>query len=400
MSDHLPLRRPSDLVREAGRRQLASEAPTRAWPEGFAASREDRAALHLLLRLASLTADRLLDLAQSKPTAAACLAQVATGRAGSDTDRLLASAEDPSAHVEAVRACGARLVAVGDADYPVELFDLYDPPAGFFVRGHPLLPDQPRVAVVGARNCSADGREVAQAVGRGLAEAGVCVVSGVARGIDGAAHRGALASPPPPVGVATLAVLGSGIDTTYPPSNRGLLERIAVEGTVVSEYPPGTPAEPFRFPARNRIIAALSRGVVVVEGARGSGSLITAEHALDLGRDVFAVPGPVFSELAAAPLELIRDGATLIRGPDDLLDDLRLGGVGAPPGAGAAPERIPDSARRVWEALAAPASADAIAAAISAPLPAVLASLVDLELAGLVVQSGGRYRRRVAVARG
>jgi len=395
MSDRPPLRRPSDLARETGRRRPALGASPRVWPEGFAADPEDRAALPLLLRLASLTPDRLLDLAQSKPTAAACLAHIAAGGAGSENDRRVAAEEDPAAHVASVRACGARLVAVGDADYPEELLDLYDPPAGFFVRGGPLEPDQPRVAVVGARNCSADGREVAEAVGRGLADAGVCVVSGVARGIDGAAHRGALAAAPPTLGVATLAVLGSGIDGSYPPSNRGLHDRIALEGTIVSEYPPGTPAEPFRFPARNRIIAALSRAVVVVEGARGSGSLITAEHALDLGREVFAVPGPVFSELAAAPLELIRDGATLIRGPDDLLADLRLG-AGPSSREGAVPERIPEASRPVWEALGAPASADAIAAALAAPLPAVLAALVDLELVGLVVQSGGRYRRRAS----
>src|SRR6266516_7075049 len=127
-------------------------------------------------------------------------------------------------------------------------------------------------------------------------------------------------------GGSTVAVLGSGIDVAHPARNRGLFERIEASGTLISEYPPGAPAEPFRFPARNRLIAALSRGVVVVEGAAKSGTRITAEHAVDLGLDVFAVPGPVTSPLAETPLGLIRDGATMIRGTADLLEDLRLEG--------------------------------------------------------------------------
>src|SRR5205809_6482365 len=156
--------------------------------------------------------------------------------------------------------------------------------------------------MVGARSCSSIGKEVATAFGRGLAGAGVCVVSGGARGIDAASHRGALRA-----GGRTIAVLGCGIDLLYPGQNRALLREVLGSGALVSEYPPGTPAEPFRFPARNRIVAALCRAVVVVEGARGSGSMITADHALDVGREVFAVPGAVSSPLAAVPLELIRD---------------------------------------------------------------------------------------------
>jgi DNA processing protein len=201
----------------------------------------------------------------------------------------------------------------------------------------------------------------------------------------------------------TVAVLGSGIDTAYPPSSRGLVGAIATRGTVVSEYPPGTPAEPFRFPARNRLVAALSRAVVVVEGAPGSGSLITAEHALDLGREVFAVPGPVFSELAAAPLELIRDGATLIRGPDDLLGDIGLlatpgEDTGAPSVPGEDDPRIPTEARSVWRALAAQASADEVATALGLPPSEVLPILVALEVAGLITRSGGRFRRVIMPA--
>jgi DNA processing protein len=393
------MRRPSDLARSGGRPRPRAEGIPRVWPPGFAAERADRAALHVLLRLSSLTPDRLLELAQSHPTAGACLAAVAEGRTGSAADRATAAAADPGEQVAAAVACEARLVAVGDVEYPPDLLDLYDPPAGLFVRGRPLDLDAPRVAVVGARNASVEGREVADALGRALALAGACVVSGAARGIDAAAHRGALAAAVERV-CPTIAVLGSGIDTAYPPSSRGLVGSIATHGTVVSEYPPGTPAEPFRFPARNRIVAALARAVVVVEGAPGSGSLITAEHALDLGRDVFAVPGPVYADLAAAPLELIRDGATLIRGPEDLLSDLRLvetPDAGEPPTAIPAEDdpRIPPESRLVWSALGAPASPDAVAAAVGRPLPDVLPVLVGLEVDGLVVRSGGRYRRRL-----
>jgi DNA processing protein len=177
--------------------------------------------------------------------------------------------------------------------------------------------------MVGARNCSPAGAETAKAIARSLSRAGVRVVSGAARGIDKAAHLGALGG-----AGGTVAVLGCGIDVAYPNDNRTLLAEIASHGAVISEYPPGVPAEPFRFPARNRIVAALSRAVVVVEGADGSGSMITADHALEVGREVFAVPGPVTSPLSAVPLSLIRQGATLIRGPHDLLEDLGLEGSG------------------------------------------------------------------------
>src|SRR5262249_52779080 len=210
--------------------------------------------------------------------------------------------------VEAAAKSGARFVVWGGREYAPTLRHLADPPAGFFVRGADLRSMPDRVCLVGARNASPDGCEIAMEIGRGLGGAVVCVVRGAARGIDTCGHRGALAG-----GGATIAVLGSGIDVAYPRGNAALIGRIAEAGAVVTEYPPGMPAEPFRFPARNRIAAALSRAVVVVEGAAGSGSMITADHAIDLGIDVFAVPGPVTSELSHVPLKLIRDGATMIR---------------------------------------------------------------------------------------
>ena len=182
---------------------------------------------------------------------------------------------------------------------------------------------------------------MAHDLGRRLAGAGVHVVSGAAHGIDEASHRGALAAPG-----RTVAVLGAGIDVAYPRSNAALLDRILATGTVVSEYPPGVPAVPRNFPARNRIVAGLARALVVVEGAGKSGSRISVDHALDLGRDVFAVPGPVTSPLAEVPLALIREGATMIRGADDLLDDL---GITWSPHA--PPAELPAQERLVFEAL-------------------------------------------------
>jgi DNA processing protein len=302
----------------------------------------------------------------------------------------------------ALRAAGGRLVAVGDEEYPDELHDLFDPPAALFVVGRLLSELRPRVAVVGARTCSAGGGEMAEALGAAVASAGACLVSGGARGIDAAAHRGAVLE-----GGGSIAVLGSGVDVAYPAQNRELLASVAASGAVVSEYPPGTRAEPFRFPARNRIVAALCSAVVVVEGAEGSGSMITAEHALEIGRDVLAVPGSVTNPLAAVPLQLIREGAVLIRGPVDLLEDVGL----APPvdprlaSAGEVPPAaevggLSEAERAVFDAVAGPTVADAVVGATSLPEPVVAAALVTLEMRNLVRRVGGRFERRLAAGGG
>jgi DNA processing protein len=211
-------------------------------------------------------------------------------------------------------------------------------------------------------------------------------VSGAARGIDAASHRGALDA-----AGTTVAVLGSGIDVLYPPASRGLLREIERTGAVVSEYPPAIAAEPWRFPARNRIVAGLARALVVVEGAARSGSMITVEHALELGREVFAVPGPVTSPLAEVPLALIREGAVMIRGADDLLDD--LGFADHPPVPAGAPGLLDDE-RRVFEQLAGPSLPDTVARGAGVSTPEAVAALIRLELRGLVRNVGGRYERR------
>ena len=371
---------------------MSDAPPAPSWPEAFARGAANRAALAVLLGLSSITPRRLLAIAVRAPTASAALASIRRGGNGSGEDRERARELDGDEIVRAAATAGARLVAVGDDEYPPSLLDLFDPPAGLFVRGAGLSSPAPAVAIVGARNASPDGEDVTVALGAALARAGARVISGAARGIDARAHQGALDA-----GGVTVAVLGSGIDVAYPRQNAGLIERIAASGSVLSEYPPGTKALPFRFPARNRIVAGLARAVVVVEGARGSGSMITADHALELGREVFAVPGPVTSELAQVPLSLIREGATMIRGPDDLLDDLGL--TGAPPGAGSpenggerpAGEELPADEAAVVAVLSGSCPVETIAARAGFSVPRTLAALGGLELRGLVRSRGGRY---------
>lgn len=359
----------------------------RGWPEGFADTERDREAL-LALSTMHVVPSELHERGWREGTAAACLE--ATPAPKSDRPRLT-----PAQIREALERFGGRFLVVGDSGFPDRLLDLPDPPAFLFVRG-PAPLDTDAVAIVGARRCSSYGRETAEAIGRGLGELGISVVSGAALGIDGAAQRGALEAEG-----HTIAVLGSGVDVAYPPSNRALIERIAAEGAVVSEYPPGTPANAFRFPARNRLIAALARAVVVVEGAAGSGSMITAEIATDLGREVYAVPGSVSSRLAEVPNALIRDGAALVRHAHDVLDSLRNmetyafralreGDGGPPPDE----EGLNADERRVTAALAAPATAEQVASAAGLPVHKVFPVLAALELRGLVRDVGGRFERR------
>jgi DNA processing protein len=367
---------------------VPDETRSTEYPPAFASTEMDRRALLALSALSGLTARKLLALAAVEGPASACLAAVVTGRAGSRGDRAHVGQIDPDDIAARVAACNARVVAWGEAEYPPSLLDLADPPAVLYVRGRDLRSLRSPVAVVGSRQCSALGREVAVDIGRGLAAVGACVVSGAARGIDTGAHRGALDA-----AGTTAAVLGSGIDVLYPPGSRRLLEEIELAGAIVSEYPPGVRAEPFRFPARNRIVAGLARALVVVEGAGRSGSMISVDHALDLGREVFAVPGPVTSPLSEVPLALIREGAGMIRGAEDLLED--LGFDERPPSAGR-PTELPRDELRVYEGLMGPSLPDAVARAANVSIPDAVAVLTRLELRGLVRNVGGRYERRLA----
>jgi DNA processing protein len=227
------------------------------------------------------------------------------------------------------------------------------------------------------------GVEVARSLARGVAMAGLVVTSGGALGIDARAHEGAL-----DVGGSTVAVLGCGIDRDYPATNRDLFREIEVRGTLVSEYPPGVPAEPFRFPARNRLIAGLSIGVVIVEGVTSSGTRSTADFASQVGIDVFGVPGPVTNALSEAPNALIRDGARLIRSAGDLLDDL---GIERTERA-ITPEGLPPTESLVFGVLERAMMAEEVAVAAGVTLPEALGALMGLEVRGLITGEGGRYR--------
>jgi DNA processing protein len=226
---------------------------------------------------------------------------------------------------EEERAAGlsAHLLTLLDPGYPELLRQLALAPPILYIRG--VLPAGPAVAVVGSRRADAYGREVADLFARALGAAGVAVVSGFARGVDAIAHRGALAA-----GGRTVAVLGCGLGVDYPQGHAALGEEIAAQGAVVSEFPCSLPPRTWHFPVRNRIIAALSEGTLVVQAASRSGSLITARHALDLGREVWAVPGRIFDERSLGPNALIRDGARLVEHPRDILEGLHLEGTGRP----------------------------------------------------------------------
>jgi DNA processing protein len=279
-----------------------------------------------------------------------------------------------------------RFLRRGDSAYPPLLRQLHDPPLQLYLRGEasPELLARPAVALVGARSCSAYGAEVARTVGRELAAAGVVVVSGLARGIDGEAHRGALEAQGP-----TVAVLGCGIDRDYPRSHADLARRVAAAGLIVSEYPPGVEPAPWRFPARNRVIAGLCLATVVVEARERSGALITADFALELGRDVFAVPGEITAARSAGTNNLLRQGAAPLLGVDDVLEALGL--ERAPP----PPTPVSPAGDGVLRVLAeAPRGADELARACGRGSAEVAAVLIELELAGLVSEADGVYRCR------
>jgi DNA processing protein len=361
------------------------------WPASFAVDDRDRDALLVLLSLSGLKPAGLLLAAGRLGSASACLDALRRAELGSEGDRSFAARIDPAEIRRSLEARGARFVAAGDEEYPPQLNELEDPPAGLFVRGRRLPSRVGTVAVVGARRCSDLGRELGRAIGRDLATFGACVVSGAARGIDASAHEGALDA-----GGWTLAVLGSGIDVPHPQASRRLLERISAVGTIVSEYPPGVPADAFRFPARNRLIAGLASALVVVEGAERSGSLISARHALSIGREVFAVPGAITNPLSAVPNTLIREGATLIRDADDLLGDLHLA---SSEGRAPIPIDLSLAERAALEAIAGPVLPERIATELGVGIPDAIGLLLTLEMRGLVRCVGGRYERRLAAGR-
>lgn len=224
-----------------------------------------------------------------------------------------------------LQGAGHHLLTLADPEYPRALLDLDDAPAVLFAHGRLELLARPILAIVGARSATVGGMDNAREFASYLAAQGWCIASGLASGIDAAAHEGALNAGES--GAGTLAILGTGIDRVYPASNRELAHRIGAHGLLLSEFPFGTPARPFNFPRRNRLVAALSRGVLVVEAAKRSGSLITARLAGDLGREVFAIPGSIHSPLSHGCHALIRQGAKLVESGLDILEELRQGAL-------------------------------------------------------------------------
>jgi len=297
---------------------------------------------------------------------------------------------DPSHH----------LLTLADSSYPHGLLAMPDPPPLLFAVGRIDLLAQPALAIVGSRSATQQGAATAEAFAAGLARAGLTIVSGLALGIDAAAHRGALKAAADGARASTIAVVGTGIDLVYPASNRPLTERLRREALVLSELPVGTPAVAHNFPRRNRLIAGLSRGVLVVEAALRSGSLITARLAAEQGREVFAIPGSIHSPVAKGCHRLIREGAKLVESVQDILEELRID-VPASPSAdgaaspGAAEDGLPAAQAAVLAALGHdPVDLDVLAERTQRAAGELTAILLELELAQHVERlPGNRYQR-------
>ncbi len=306
----------------------------------------------------------------------------------SAADVARARAEADAALVRA-EICGALVLglATGDSNYPDALRQLNDPPPVLFARGTLDAIAPPAAAIVGTRRATPYGERVTRDLAAALARAGVAVLSGLARGIDSTAHRAALAA-----GGRTAAVLGTGVDLVYPASHRALQAEIAARGLILTEELPGDRASAGSFPKRNRILAALAQVTFVVEAPRQSGALITAGHALELGRTVAAVPGPIDAPASAGSNLLLRDGAVVIAEVDDAL---ALFGLSRPP-CPRAPQFASDAERAVWAALdAAAASLDELCAQTSLPARECIAAVSALEIAGaLECALTGEIRRR------
>ena len=318
-------------------------------------------------------------LLQRYPSAEAAVEAWPTLTARAGKPRPLCDPARVQTELDAGDRLGARLILLGEPAFPPALAAVDPPPPLLWCLGDPgLLTDRPCIAVVGARVASAGGIRIARGLSAQLGEAGWTVVSGMARGVDGAAHEGALAT-------GTVAVLGGGVDDVYPADHADLHRRIAETGCVVSERPPGVRAQAQDFPRRNRIISGLSRGVIVVEAELRSGSLITARLAAEQGREVFAIPGSPLDPRSRGPNDLIRNGAALCEGLDDVERAFAgIRGLSEPP-MDAPDYQEPDDA--MVEQVAAllsptPTPRDELARAIGAPSGAVAAALLELSLVG------------------
>ena len=352
----------------------------------------------LVSALAPRIADRLVRPRDPRPLLALPEDVLLDAVAGEDRERIERLLEEtpPAVVLAQLEAAAVEAVCPHSGSYPSRLHDLPDPPRPLFVRGGverlTELAAEPCVAIVGGRKPSEYGLSVAAALGRGLSAAGVTVVSGLALGIDAASHRGALAG-----GDAALAVLGRGLDVSYPVRHTALFEQIVARGAVVSELMPGTRAWKWSFPARNRIMAAFARLVVVVEAREASGSLITVEHATPMGREIAAVPGHVTARAAEGSNRLLRDGALLVRGARDVLE--LLYGVGYVAPAPPPPPRLRRPLRLVLDAVESGDSLHHARQQAGLSAAGLRAALGRLEALGLVRSDGfGGYERRISTA--
>jgi DNA processing protein len=295
---------------------------------------------------------------------------------GEAVDRSIEWAQQPGQHI----------ITLGDTDYPASLLEIADPPTVLYVRGNPALLARRGLAIVGSRNATPQGMQTAEAFARTLAGKGLAIVSGLALGIDAAAHRGALAA-----GGDTVAVIGTGADRLYPARNRELALAVAEHGAIVSEFPLGTPAIAANFPRRNRIISGLARGVLVVEAAPESGSLITARLAGEQGREVFAIPGSIHSPVARGCHKLIKQGAKLVETAADILEE--FGSEPVPEICG--DTQLQNDTNPVLAALGHdPCQLDELVERTRLPADRLLGELLTLELAGLIATlPGNRYQR-------
>ncbi len=408
---------PMDAAQQAGEGGLSlpltGDAPRGATAEPPPLARDElQALLHLRLlpRLNDVKLRALLQEYGSAPALLAAGGQV-LGDAAVAARRNPALLERVRRGVTEIERLGLATFVVDRPGYPARLLDLHDPPCLLFARGRLELLDGRMMAIVGSRRHTQYGADAAERLARELGELGFVIVSGLARGVDGIAHRAALET-------GTVAVLGSGIDVPYPRENLRLHHRIVEEGLLLSEFPPGTPPLKHHFPQRNRIIAALAEVVILVEATADSGSLITADHALDMEppRDVFAVPGPIGRDTSAGTNAMIQEGAALVTCAADVLDELNRLQEGRPQhtwggarrraeqsaqrylpleGAAHAPEELTAPAAALFRALtAAPRHVDELAAACSLPPATALAELLALELMGHARQlPGARFVR-------
>ncbi len=358
-----------------------------------ASEREYWIALCTVSGIGPIRFQRLLDLCGSAE-AAWRASPLELARAGLERRTLeallsLRSRTTPAALAARLRALGISAMTLLDAEYPTSLREIADPPPTLFIRGELQPEDDLAVALVGTRRATAYGAAVAQRLAADLAAAGVTVVSGLARGVDTAAHHAALEA-----GGRTLAVLGNGLDQVYPPSNRQLAQRVTTAGALVSEFPPGTPPDAVNFPRRNRVIAGLSRATVIVEAGERSGALITADFALEQGRDVLTVPGPISSPTSIGSNELLKQGAIPVTCVDDILQTLGIDGPEPRSMARAVP-KLADQESFVWEALGAdPRHVDELARSLGRAAGEVSATLAVLELNGMARHVGSMLYTR------